>query len=695
VDNRCAQILNIIRERDAPITVKELAETFKVSQRTIRYDLNKIDSFLQDCHLPQLQRKPNSGVQIELSHAEQMHLSRKLLGMGTYHYTLSPEERRRFILIELIASKGYVTIQSLAEKLSVSRSTVITDLRELRHRIKEHGVTIESKTKEGIRIVGEEKKLRKILMDFIFQYVDTKIIVREIQEHLFKDDELGLEMEFRNLLADMDLHFIEKCLQVAEQELNVQFSDDAYSGIILHIAMALKRIQLGHDIVIPKEELKMLASTKEFSTASGLAQMLEEHFHLNIPIDEIGYMTMHMLGASNFKNNKEDSPLEYQIIVQAMVGTMSGLTGVNLSRDPILIQGLEDHIGPVIHRLQHELHVKNPLLKEIETNYHDLFHQTKMAVRHLEIFTRSKMPPDEIGFIALHFAAALERLQTRENSHTVKDILIVCGTGIGTAEILSAKLKKLFKVNIINCISSHHLESFIRHHHVELIISMIKLPHLSIPAVVVNPLLNDQDILKLSPYLERRTIQEHGDLQTIIKIIEENCRIINRGRLEKELIALLDNQKKEVEEELMLKDLLTEDVIEVQVEVDDWEEAVRYGGNLLVNTCAAKESYVSAMIESVKTIGPYIVIAPGIAMPHARPEAGALKTGFSLITLKEPVCFGNKENDPVYIVACICSTDHTSHVKALSELVNLFGNEENIHAIREASSVHSILQLIQ
>lgn len=126
----------------------------------------------------------------------------------------------------------------------------------------------------------------------------------------------------------------------------------------------------------------------------------------------------------------------------------------------------------------------------------------------------------------------------------------------------------------------------------------------------------------------------------------------------------------------MLKELLSEDLIELNVDVSNWEDAVKIGGGLLEKQGLVENRYVSAMIDTVKELGPYIVIAPGIAMPHARPESGVNKVGISIITLKNPVNFGNKENDPVKIVISLCAVDHDSHIEALSELVKLLQNDE-------------------
>ena len=96
----------------------------------------------------------------------------------------------------------------------------------------------------------------------------------------------------------------------------------------------------------------------------------------------------------------------------------------------------------------------------------------------------------------------------------------------------------------------------------------------------------------------------------------------------------------------MLSDYLSPEFIQLKVSVSDWAEAVQAAGNILVEAGKCEKGYVQAMIDAVKDLGPYMVLAPGLAMPHARPEDGVLETGISLVTLENPVEFGSEANDP-------------------------------------------------
>jgi mannitol/fructose-specific phosphotransferase system IIA component (Ntr-type) len=143
-----------------------------------------------------------------------------------------------------------------------------------------------------------------------------------------------------------------------------------------------------------------------------------------------------------------------------------------------------------------------------------------------------------------------------------------------------------------------------------------------------------------------------------------------------------------------LSDLLTEETILLQASARDWREAIRLGGELLVHSGAVTPDYLDAMIRFTEELGPYIVIAPGLAIPHARPEEGVLKLGFSLVTLKTPVEFGIEYNDPVDVLFCMAAPDNEAHIEALRQVATLCCNEGHFCRIREATRPEEVLEVV-
>ena len=140
---------------------------------------------------------------------------------------------------------------------------------------------------------------------------------------------------------------------------------------------------------------------------------------------------------------------------------------------------------------------------------------------------------------------------------------------------------------------------------------------------------------------------------------------------------------------MVLQDFIIENgAFALGQEAADWKAAVKLGTDLLVKAGAAEERYYEAILKMTEELGPYYVIAPGIAMPHTRPENGAKKTGFALVTLKNPVSFGHSDNDPVEIVLCICAKDAKDmNESVIVEAVTLFDDEKAVERLKKAQSV--------
>ncbi len=142
----------------------------------------------------------------------------------------------------------------------------------------------------------------------------------------------------------------------------------------------------------------------------------------------------------------------------------------------------------------------------------------------------------------------------------------------------------------------------------------------------------------------------------------------------------------------MLKEILTFDMVQFTAEVTDWEEAIRLAAAPLLNNKFIKESYVTKMIANVKEFGPYIVLMPQIAMPHARPEDGVNVVGISLLVLEKSVAFDAEKEANVFFI--LAAKDSNSHLALLTELAGVLSIQENMDALISAKSYSVIENLI-
>ncbi len=143
-----------------------------------------------------------------------------------------------------------------------------------------------------------------------------------------------------------------------------------------------------------------------------------------------------------------------------------------------------------------------------------------------------------------------------------------------------------------------------------------------------------------------------------------------------------------------IKELLPVERIALNVLANDWEDAVRAVGRLMVDTGVVEERYIDGMIATAKELGPYIVIAPGVAIPHSRPEDGVLTTSLAFAKLNPPVNFGNEANDPVRVLFALGAMDHSQHVEALKEIAEILSDEDRFDKLINAVTIDEITETL-
>ena len=140
----------------------------------------------------------------------------------------------------------------------------------------------------------------------------------------------------------------------------------------------------------------------------------------------------------------------------------------------------------------------------------------------------------------------------------------------------------------------------------------------------------------------------------------------------------------------LLQDLLSEDNVSFHYPAETWEDVIRHGGQLMVDAGFTELTYTEAMIDVVRDMGPYIVLAPGLAMPHARPEMGAKQVGTALVTLEKPIDLGSPENDPVSVAVFLCAPNKDEHIQLLTDIATLFEDEEFLDAAVNFESIEDV-----
>lgn len=122
----------------------------------------------------------------------------------------------------------------------------------------------------------------------------------------------------------------------------------------------------------------------------------------------------------------------------------------------------------------------------------------------------------------------------------------------------------------------------------------------------------------------------------------------------------------------------------------DWRAAVKLAGDALVRSDAALPTYIQDMIRMIEKHGPYVVIAPGLALAHARPGPAVRADALAVVTLAEPVSFGHPHNDPVAVVLALATASAENHLAAVAELANVFNDTDAVSRLANASTADEV-----
>lgn len=144
----------------------------------------------------------------------------------------------------------------------------------------------------------------------------------------------------------------------------------------------------------------------------------------------------------------------------------------------------------------------------------------------------------------------------------------------------------------------------------------------------------------------------------------------------------------------LLNQALAEGSISVRATASNWKQAIELAGDALVTSQRTTTQYTEAMVQAFEELGPYMVIAPGIALAHARPSEAVLGTGLSLITLSEPVVFGSEANDPVRLVIGLAAVDHDSHIDLMAALSDLLMDVMKVNMLLQAENLEQVRELL-
>lgn len=703
LDERSTEILKLLVQTDDYVTLDELTQRLGISRRTVYYDMNKINDWLETLELPPVEYVRTAGYSLPEASRRAIPDTAGAESSAAQQYYLSQRERLAWIAIRLLTAKSPVFIHRLTELLQVSRGTVLKDLNAVRAQLETAGLDVVYDRKRGYEVHGEEARIRRELTRCCDQLAGSV----SWEQAVSRTGYWGEQDPLRDIMPENTDEGIRRqiyrLIAASEQMLNVELTDEMLFHLTTRFLLFIRRIQSGRVIRVDEDEREVLRQTPEYDAASRIADGLVRLFGSPVPEEENAYLTMHLLGAR--ANRMEQLTGSDEIIgrlrdaAREMTDAFQRSACVWLGGREAVEEDLLVHLKPAYYRIIYGLELVNPLLEDIRSKYGDLFELTRRSAYAFEELVGRKLSDVEISYLAMHFGGWLRREEMEPAAR--RRAAIVCVNGISASRMLKAQLEGLFStLDIIAMLSLREYEQF--QERVDLIFSTVPLPDSKVPVYVVHSILSDKDKENLLGRVNkaggRGQRTQASSLQALLDIVRKHADVTDEAGLADELGRYLSGGRSKVwlgeRPKPSLAELLPAPMIRLQQESPSWREAIREAAQPLLAEEYIDEGYIDAMIGKVESLGPYIVVAPGIAIAHGRPEDGVKRLGMSLLQLERPVAFSGEARHQVKVVLVLAAIDGESHLKALSELTGMLKDAAGLNRLKEAHTKEQILKQI-
>ena len=471
----------LTKDKEQFVTSKELAAHMGCSDRTIRTYYKTLVEKLDNHSGLDLISKQGYGYKLDIldddayaDFLEENHINDHHFN---YQSVTDINDRYNFLLNKLLFEQNEIYFDDLADELFVSRSTLSSDFKKIREKFKPYHLKIESKANKGVYVMGQERDKRRFIMDY---FIDSGFINTM---HSYVDNEL---LNQRISFEELTIIVLDEC-----REGGLKLSDFVIQNLVIHIALAIRRITEGFRISKVSDDEVVLRGLAERRVAENILKRVSVSTEIHFPIEEVDYITLHLVSKGHGNSCHISEVLQEQIR-QELIDSISQINP-SVKNDFQLIEGLLAHLSTMYIRLQGKVVMENPLTAEIQANYRDMYQLAERVVSNMPTFSPYTLSPNEIAYIALHFMAAKERYKEQRKYN----VLVICATGYGSAQMLKSRIENELGnlVSITDVIGYYEINDE-KLKGIDFIVSSIDLSNLmfNIPVFTVSVFLNDEEL---------------------------------------------------------------------------------------------------------------------------------------------------------------------------------------------------------
>lgn len=546
--------------------------------------------------------------------------------------------RRKYIIDQILVNNKIVTLKKLAEDFYVSETSIIADLDYIDRKIIAKGGAIKS-THNGTEIIGCEISRQKSLLEFNRWVMSNEIVARNLSSVVMKKALTDLYGET----------IVNACYRIVYDHIKNsvnKLGEYNIFNVINILTIMVYRKTLSYSIT-DEQHVKETFFGDAISNARKILKQISTRFKLNFSQVEVNYLAGELV--ANRLNDYSGDDNKWIEIMRKITRELSVSLNIDIVEDQILKTNIENHVPPMIYRLQKGVSTTNPFTEQIMQEYPIVFNYLSLLLAKYEGELETIFTVDEIAFLTLHYEAAIER------AREVSKIVVICPTGIATAELLVNKLinilPRFVNVQVASMRELYEIDS-----DTDLIISTVHIPE------------SEHEIIEVSNFLTNKDVEN----------------IVNRFNKKQNKLIKSINSKKE------LKKIINSDFIFINQNCISIKECLDEPLKQLIKFGYVKEGFEESVLNREKMGGTNL--NNGVAIPHGNPKL-VNKTVVSLIVCEDTFKWNENDVDIVFLLA-VAEKDVQNIKSIIQELYSIINEQKLLKNIRNSKRPNDILELL-
>lgn len=631
-------LLTLFTSFQISFSYQELESRFGIGERALRKYISEINDFLSKKNFPQIEALPDKTLCLRCTPKDRQSILQESYDYNLFQYHFSSNEREVIIKL-LLLSRDRITSSDIIQELAISKKTCFSDMQNVIYYFSKENIVCQT-SNQGYYLDIPERLRLEYIIQIVYDRLGTS------NGYLYTsgiDVWITRHFQLKQYLAD-----IEPMLIAWQNDNSIYLEGYQFQQLSLALAILIKRIYDKN--IFEKEDVT--SCTRNLEYAVSLSSHLATRFSKLSNYSAAGnILTVLDTVLVNPNSNDHFESIPANVVIRSFLVGISKELGFDLADDELLYKRLLSHIKRILSHFQKSKLNSFIISNELKEEYPQIFNAVENNIFILEHSFHYKYGAEDITLLVLHITATIEQILSEKREIR---IIVVCNSGTAAATYISEKLKSHCRIDVVQSVSSYKLSELLDHieQMPDLIVSVVPIEENRVPVVFITPSLNHSDLLSIQEKLTE--CSNRKDLNFPMLAMSDPVRITGFN--------------------VLLSQVFSPNHILLDYPAETWQDSIHAAGNLLLKDGIIDEEYIKAMIDNVKTNGPYIVFFPGIALAHALPPSKSLPLSASMVRLKEPIPFGHDQNDPVRYVIAFASADIQENEEKIIAVINMASN---------------------